>query len=326
MILGIFGSPEVIWNRGESLRDYNINSVFVSYKNLSKDIIDRIRKGGAKVYAEIGIFVGKDIVEEYSDLAPIGLDGKPLAPIKWYMGINPAIDWYREKKLKDIRGILEEFDIDGLWLDFIRYPCHWEVLSPKLEQSSFDEVSLRKFEEYIGIPVPGITAQDKARWILDNRLEEWTRWKCEQITSFCRDTREIVKDINPDVILGIFSVPWREDQFDGAIFKIIAQDFKALSSYIDVFSPMVYHLMCGFTVDWIRDYSLYLKDKTKKIVVPIVQAVDEPSRIDNLEDIIVVSLDGGLDGVIVFTAQAVFEDETKIEALRRSFLSIKGAI
>lgn len=318
-ILGVFGSPEIIWNRDESLKDYNINGVFISHRDLNRDKIEKIHNEGAKVFAEIGIFVGKDMVERHPDLAPIGVDGNPLTPIKWYMGINPAIDWYREEKLNEIRDILQRYDIDGLWLDFIRYPCHWEVPNPKLEQSSFDEVSLRKFEEYIGKTIPGTNIQDKARWILENSLESWTKWKCDQITSFCKESREIIKSINPNVILGIFSVPWKEEQFDGAILKIIAQDFNALSQYIDIFSPMVYHLMCRFPVSWIREYSLYLKDMTKKAVVPIVQAVDEPSRVDNLEDVIKTALYDELDGVIIFTTQAVFKDKTKIEALKDSF-------
>ncbi len=318
-ILGVFGSPEAIWNRGEILKDYNINGVFISHKDLNKDKIERIHNEGAKVFVEIGIFAGKDLVKRHLDLAPIGVDGNPLAPIKWYMGVNPTIDWYREEKLNEIRDILKRYNTDGLWLDFIRYPCHWEIPNPKLEQSSFDEISLRKFEEYIGETIPGITIQDKARWILENSLERWAKWKCDQITSFCKETKEIIKSIKPNAILGIFSVPWREDQFDGAILKIIAQDFKALSQHVDVFSPMVYHLMCELPISWIREYSLYLKDITKKAVVPIVQAVDEPSRVENLEDVIKTALDDKLDGVIIFTTQAVFENKTKIKALKDSF-------
>lgn len=318
-ILGIFGTPEIIWDRGESLRDYGINSVFVSYRSLNDGVIERVHKEGARVFAEIGIFAGKDTVERHPDLAPIGIDGNSLSPIDWYMGINPAIDWYREEMLGRIENILERYSIDGLWLDFIRYPCHWEVPDPKPEQSSFDETSLRKFEAYIGRKIPGITSRDKAMWILDNRLDDWTRWKCLQITSFCEEVKEIVTSLKPEVRLGIFSVPWREDQFDGAILKIIAQDFESLAQYIDVFSPMVYHLMCGFPLTWIREYSLYLKDKAKRAVVPIVQAVDEPSKIDNLEDILRTALDERLDGVIVFHTRGIFEDERKIEALKRVF-------
>lgn len=316
-IIGVFGSPDVIWNRGESLRDYNINAVFIGHSSLEKGIIDRIHDEGSKVFSEIGIFVGKDVVEKYPELAPIGIDGNPLSPIKWYMGINPAIDWYREKKLSEIESVLNSYDIDGLWLDFIRYPCHWEVPNPKLEQSSFDKVSIQKFEEYIGTKVEGETIQDKARWILDSRLDDWTRWKCLQITLFCKSVKDIISKIKPDIYLGMFSVPWREDYLDDAIHKIIAQDFESLSLYIDVFSPMVYHLMCGFDTSWITDYSLYLKNKVKKMVIPIVQAVDEPKRVDNLREIITNVLSTELDGIILFTTQAVFTDEEKIEALRQ---------
>lgn len=317
-IIGVFGSPDVIWNRGESLRDYNINAVFIGHSSLEKGMIDRIHDEGSKVFSEIGIFVGKDVVEKYPELAPIGIDGNPLSPIKWYMGINPAIDWYREKKLSEMESILNNYNIDGLWLDFIRYPCHWEVPNPKLEQSSFDKVSIQKFEEYIGTKVEGETIQDKARWILDSRLDDWTRWKCLQITLFCKSVKDIISKIKPDIYLGMFSVPWREDYLDDAIHKIIAQDFESLSLYIDVFSPMVYHLMCGFDASWITDYSLYLKSKVKKMVVPIVQAVDEPKRVDNLREIIKNVLSTELDGIIFFTTQAVFTDKEKIEALTDS--------
>lgn len=317
-IIGVFGSPDVIWNRGESLRDYNINAVFIGHSSLEKGMIDRIHDEGSKVFSEIGIFVGKDVVEKYPELAPIGIDGNPLSPIKWYMGINPAIDWYREKKLSETESILNNYNIDGLWLDFIRYPCHWEVPNPKLEQSSFDKVSIQKFEEYIGTKVEGETIQDKARWILDSRLDDWTRWKCLQITLFCKSVKDIISKIKPDIYLGMFSVPWREDYLDDAIHKIIAQDFESLSLYIDIFSPMVYHLMCGFDTSWITDYSLYLKNKVKKMVVPIVQAVDEPKRVDNLREIIKNVLSTELDGIIFFTTQAVFTDKEKIEALTDS--------
>lgn len=314
-ILGIFGSPDIIWDRNESLRDYGINAVFVGHRDLSRNIIERIHNEGAKIFIEIGIFVGKDMVERYPELAPIGIDGKPLSPIKWYMGINPAIDWYREKKLLEIKQILENYDIDGLWLDFIRYPCHWEVPNPKLEQSSFDDVSIKKFEQYIGERVKGKDIQDKARWILNNRLEEWTKWKCNQISSFCSNVRDLITSVK-NIPLGIFSVPWKDKDFDNAIRKIIAQDFEELSIYIDIFSPMVYHLMCGFSTNWIVDYSLYLKDKTKKTTIPIVQAVDEPKRVENLQEIIESILDSNLDGVIIFTTKAIFESEEKINALR----------
>ncbi|HPO82392.1 MAG TPA: hypothetical protein PK487_05440 [bacterium] len=315
-ILGVFGLPDIIWSRGETLGYYGINTVFIGHRNIDKDTVDRIHNEGAKVFVEVGIFAGKDTVERHPDLAPIGMDGNPLSPIDWYMGINPAIDWYREKKLLEIRDILENYNIDGLWLDFIRYPCHWEVLNPKLEQSSFDDVSVRKFEQYTGEDVRGGDVQDKARWILENKLDQWTRWKCSQISLFCRDVRDLITSLKKDALLGIFSVPWREDDFDDAIHKIIAQDFEELSLYVDVFSPMVYHLMCGFPAGWIREYPLYLKGKTEKTVIPIVQAVDEPRKVENLQEIIESVLNSSLDGVVVFTTRSIFEDKEKIRALK----------
>lgn len=160
--------------------------------------------------------------------------------------------------------------------------------------------------------------QDRAKWILEKRLDDWTRWKCMQITLFCKDVRDITNKVKPNILLGMFSVPWKEDYLDNAIHKIIAQDFESLSLYIDIFSPMVYHLMCGFDTSWIVEYSLYLKGKVKKMVIPIIQAVDEPRRVDNLGEIINNVLSTELDGIIIFTTQAVFMDEEKIKTLRET--------
>ena len=49
--LGVFGSPELIWDRGEKLSDYHINAVFVGHDALKPELIQRCRQEGAKVYA-----------------------------------------------------------------------------------------------------------------------------------------------------------------------------------------------------------------------------------------------------------------------------------
>ena len=82
-----------------------------------------------------------------------------------------------------------------------------------------------------------------ARILLERHETEWTAWRCEQITSWVAEARAVLKRIRPDGILGLFGVPWRLADHNGAIRKIVGQDYRALSQYVDVFSPMVYHLL-----------------------------------------------------------------------------------
>lgn len=320
-VRAIFGTPEVIWKRGESLRDYGINAVFIGHGGLKGELLKRCRREGARVFFEIGIFVGKATAEKHPELHPIGADGKPLKPDGWYLGLCPTVEWYRNERLHIIRETLEKYDVDGVWLDFIRYPCHWEVKRPRIEQACFNDSCLTKFQRDTGIKPQGETRAQKAQWILKHHLDDWTKWKCQQIASFCQQVRDIIYRVRPNALLGIFSVPWREQDYEDAIHKIIAQDFELLAKYVDVFSPMVYHIMCGFPADWVGDYTDYLRRKTKRPVVPIVQAVDKPEPITPqvFERVLRLPLERGSEGVMMFTIKAVMENEAKIMAMKRVY-------
>ena len=57
---------------------------------------------------------------------------------------------------------------------------------------------------------------------------------------------------------------------------MIGQDYRALGQYVDVFSPMVYHRMCGYPPEWIAGVTDEVHALGGKPVWPIVQSVDDP--------------------------------------------------
>ena len=78
----------------------------------------------------------------------------------------------------------------------------------------------------------------------------------DQITSFVRQAAEVVRtQARRPCQLGLFSVPWRTENFEGALRRIMGQELGALAADVDIFSPMVYHRMCGQPVSWIRAVS-----------------------------------------------------------------------
>jgi hypothetical protein len=119
--------------------------------------------------------------------------------------------------------------------------------------------------------------------------------------------RAVVRRICPQGVLGLFGVPWRLTERDGAILSVVGQDYRALGQYVDIFSPMVYHRKCGQTIDWIATITEEVHTLSGKPVWPIIQAVDEPSPLPSEE--YGQALDAALhsmasEGVIVFTLEA----------------------
>ena len=58
--------------------------------------------------------------------------------------------------LAKIGVVARAYPIDALFLDFVRWPLHWEIElrpdRPRPLDSSFDATTLAKFEEATGIP------------------------------------------------------------------------------------------------------------------------------------------------------------------------------
>lgn len=319
---GVFGSPQPLWDLGITLREAGIDAVFVGHGALDRETVARCRREGARVYAEFGLFQGKKIAEARPELWPIGADGQRLKPQNWYLGLCPDQDAFRKEKLAELAEVVRKFDVDGVWLDFIRYPGHWEVRAPRLPHSCFCDRSLARFARAARLKLPEGDTAARAAWILTEHADAWTRWKCAQIADFARDARRIVKAVRPDALLGAFVVPWRPDEHDGAIRTILGQDYARLARHIDVFSPMVYHRMVGRPADWVGEFAAYTRAATRRPAWPIVQAVDAPpgERLgtEELAAALQQSLTHG-DGAIVFTLQALLESPEKLEATRRSY-------
>jgi len=296
------------------LQSWGCTAIFGGYENAA--FVGAAHAAGMKIFAEFGCFVGQRWWDEVPESRPVKADGRPLEPEDWYYGVNPSIPEIRETQLKALQGMLTEYSLDGIWLDFIRWPCHWEVKDPFLPQTSFDVGTLRRFCNDSGIRLPVAKAADTAELILDVHQPEWTAWRCDQITSWVARAKDIVRRTRPNAILGLFGVPWRTSDFAGAIINVVGQDYTALSAHVDVFSPMVYHAMCGCSVEWIGEVVDEIKTLSAKAVWPIIQSVDGPRPLsaDEYGSALELALTHrAADGVVVFTLKGVLEKE-KLDA------------
>jgi hypothetical protein len=93
---------------------------------------------------------------------------------------------------------------------------------------------------------------------------------------------EIVREIRKvdrTVKVNIHAVPWRRDDYAGAIRRVAAQDFTALSALADYLSPMCYSFMLERPPEWIHSVVQDLDASSTAAIIPSIQ-VKESYRED----------------------------------------------
>ncbi|MFH1742950.1 MAG: hypothetical protein ABIH23_28430, partial [bacterium] len=303
------------------LKNRHINAVFVGRE--SDEVLDALRAAKIRVYREMAVFVGKEAYRNHPDWRPITAEGKEQEPEGWFYGLCPNKEERRKEKLKQFEKLLRNPRLDGVWLDFIRYPIRWEKKEPKLVDNCFCDDCIRLFREAVAgeFKIPeNMSRPELARWILDEHLPSWIEFKADRICAWVHEARLLRDRIRPEATIGIFTVPWSPKDFDGAIFRIVGQDYAKLADDVDVFSPMVYHLLCYRDTGWPARFTMETKTRTGKPVWPIIQAMDEPSKLplQELEQVTLESARASKTGVIIFTAEYL-EKEKKWDAVLNAF-------
>jgi hypothetical protein len=293
-----------------TLRELGNTAIFGGYG--SRAFVEAAHLAGMPVYAEYGCFAGQHWWERVPESRPITNQGALLDPDGWYCGVNPADPQVRQGLLAELEVLLREHEVDGVWLDFIRWPCHWEVPAPYLPDTSYDAPTLAAFCWDMNVDIPTADPHAAARAIWGAHRAAWTAWRCAQVTTWVAEARAVLRRVRPQAILGLFGVPWRLADREGAILRIVGQDYRALGQYIDVFSPMVYHRMCGQPPEWIGDVVREIRELGGKPVWPIIQSIDEPSPLPAEEygralDIALSSLSA--EGVLVYTLKGALEGD-----------------
>lgn len=308
--LFLFSSETNLLNRALGFKP---KSVFMCHRLLNPKIISLFHQAQIRVNAEVGIFAGEDLWQEFPESRPVLRNREVINAEDWYCGVTPTCHKVRQKKLKEIKETIEEFDVDGIWLDFIRWPTRWEVPDPDLLDVGFDQESLKQFEKEFS------TYSSKAFSDLSRvpKDQSWSNWKCSVITSFVKEVRALIDQSGKDITLGLFAVPWQEEDFEGSIMTVIGQDFKALSQYVDVFSPMTYHAMCGKDASWIHDTVRYFNQMTGKPILPLIQTENKPQEItpEEFKESIQAANQEPSSGFVVFFLEDLLTQPQKLKII-----------
>jgi hypothetical protein len=328
--------PQEILDKGVRLRDFGIDAVWLGSGSFTAERLALLRAEGMQVFAEFNTLHVADYLKEHPDAAPIGADGRVSPPPQGWQGICPTHDAYRRFRMDAFRALLQDFAIDGVWLDYHHSHASWERAEPDMPDTCFCDRCLRRFQEVTGISLTDGSRADRAARLLSTHRTAWIRWRLTVFTDWVREFREILDATRPSVLLGTFHNAWSDEDMGGARLEKLAIDLKAQAAYVDVFSPMVYHARFGHAGDpaWISRQITWLAEYLgidgmpgeRHRIWPIVQVSDWGESVP-VDDVATVLERGGrrpATGVMVFAWGGIRKHPDKIEAIGRAFRAMDG--
>lgn len=296
------------------LTELGANAVWVNLAQLSLPLVQSLHDAGIFVAASQNVFsllAGESpeslgLEPPYWPVNPDGqeLKGSRLCPT------NPSVIACRRTQAHQA---IERFGLDGLWLDSVRYPGHWESDVRKTLDTCYCErcQAFAKRASEIG-HLPG-----------RHLTEPW------QVTAIRQTIEQLLPDEVGPLLYGLWQVPftietvtmWQEE---------FGQSPRCYKDFKELFiSPMSYHQMMGESPDWveetIRVYDPRVTGRYKlERLLPAIQAEDRPGAFppEEISKTILLAL-RYTRGAIVFFLEALLEADgkpnIKFEMVRAAF-------
>lgn len=315
----------------EEWKSIGINTVFASKELLSnKAFRERAVNNQIKTFVILPIFNDEAVLNENPEAYAITSDGE-LAIDDWVNFACPSNADFKKDKVESIVNFVKTYNPDGLSIDFIRHFVYWEKVFPdhsfsSLPNTCFEPTCISKFQQDSGIIVPDdlVETRDISSWILENHPAAWTAWKCASITSMIEEIVEKAKAVNPEILINVHIVPWRQQDFNNGIKKIAGQDVVAISGIANYLSPMTYAHMVKQDAGWVHDVVVDLYGQTQGRILPSIQVKEEYLSDTLSSSVFKENLESALmapsKGVVFWSWEHLEKDPWKKEIIKRQVL------
>ena len=311
-------------------RELGINTLFVSETLLmNADFRTQARTAGLALFLIYPVFQSPEAIKENPEIAAVTASGAP-ARDDWVEFVCPTKgDEYLERRIGHLRDLVAAGDPDVVSLDFIRFFVFWEKVAPdrapgSLPQTCFCPLCLRLFQNEFDVHVPAYLTRtaDQAKWILENHAAAWADWKCERTVNAVTRLARAAREAKPSVKINLHAVPWRRDDFGGAIRSVAGQDFALLAPLVDFISPMTYHHMVRRTPAWVHDVVAGISAETKgAAVLPSIQVseayIEDKLSPDEFRAALEQALKPPSKGVVLWSWDALAKSPEKQALLQR---------
>ncbi len=161
---------------------------------------------------------------------------------------SPANAEYKKAFADYVTYILKNYDVDGVQLDYIRYPEFGGSVD-----YGYDEASIKLFTESTGLSAD-VVEDIRANLVNHEKWNDWCNFKVELINGWVKDSYTLIKELRPDVLVSAAVA-------EGGSLQTYCQDYAAWckGGYIDGIYPMTY--VTGVNEATINSFSANLTDK-----------------------------------------------------------------
>ncbi len=211
-------------------------------------IITEAKKRNIEVHAWLEVFFSGykkpgEILEKHPNWAAVGIDGKiPVRAEDDKYFIDPANLEAQAFLIDMFVDMVKRYNLDGLHLDYIRYPLQTPVAY------SFSLSSKKRFAQTTGLEFP--TGTSHPNWVAFSKFKE------EQVTNFVASLREAVLKFRP---LQISAAVFPGN--DAIINKNQNWPLWIEKGYLDFISLMLYSRSTATVENWIQDSKRQIGDK-----------------------------------------------------------------
>jgi hypothetical protein len=322
----------------EEWRALGVNTVFASEELTSSGGFRALaKKNGTDLFIIFPVFFAPEELAQNPQLWALTADGE-RAKEDWVEFACPTRADFRDRRVEEARGIVRRLRPDGISIDFIRHFAYWEMVGPDRDPSTLPDscycVScLQGFATFLGVPAFSIPPQPQraAAWIENNAADQWVRFKIETITSMAEEIAETVRDVDPEIAINLHIVPWRHDDFDGAITRVAGQDPLALSEIADYLSPMTYSFMLHRPPDWVASV---VEDLVYGADCPVLPSIQVSSAYREGEVFSAAEFEAALRaalappsaGVVFWSWNHIEADPERAEIIRRVLRGSTGEV
>lgn len=211
---------------------FETNPKFARF-DLLQAYIDACHERGMELHLWMPIFyvgnvessnIRRSVGTKKPEWLSLSSNGKTFEDTEGYCMIDPSNEEACNYLLNTYKYILENYDVDGFQLDYIRFFTRTATFD-----MGYNEGLLDAFEEKYGV-----------RPKYDTKASYWNDWvnfRCTYVDSFVEKMRKLIDDVNPDVLLGADVVP---DPTESVSYNYQNYYTWLENKWIDILFPMSY--------------------------------------------------------------------------------------
>lgn len=326
-IKGVYGNPATLLKAGYRFDSLGMNAVFIRSFSLNPEFYKTAKEQGVKVFVEFPTLNGKEYLQDHPDAWPINEKGEEEPPADWFMGICPTHEGFKDFRKKQLLEILDNYAVDGVFLDYVHLHAQFETAEPILPETCFCDRCTEKFGAEIQQEIPGENISQKASFILTHHDKEWRKWRAGILNGWVEDLGAILKEEQPEAKLGVFYCSWFPTDYDSALYRILGIDPVAIAERADVLSPMLFHHMKGRPTAWVGEYidwlgkTIQTEKSGKTSIWPIVQAHNNPGIVspEEFRQVMIEGSNTPSTGIMMFSDQSLVSEPEKLEIMKELY-------